>query len=50
MVQDGKVLRMFYGIRRLFFWTGFNGTRVFAVSANVPKNEIFGGGMVDPAN
>ena len=41
------VLRTFKNISRLFFWTGFNGTRVFITSAPVPVEEIFGGGKCD---
>ena len=44
VIQDNKVLRLFCGIKQLFFFTGFNGTRSFKGSARVPKDTIFGGG------
>lgn len=44
VVQSDQILRKFLDIRRLFFYTGFNGTRVFTTSAPVPLDEIFGGG------
>lgn len=37
-------LLTFENIARFFFWTGFNGTRVFIGAAPVPLEEIFGGG------
>ena len=37
----------FENISRLFFWTGFNGTRVFENSAPIPFGEIFGEGMLN---
>ena len=42
--QRDVPLRTFRNISRLFFWTSFNGTRVFEGSARVPADEIFGGG------
>ena len=43
--NQNVVLRRFENIARLFFWTGFNGTRVFVTTALVPLEEIFGGGI-----
>ena len=45
VVQGRRVVRRIENIQRLFFWTGFNGTRVFTGSARVPEDEIFGGGV-----
>ena len=45
VVQGRRVVRRIENIQRLFFWTGFNGTRVFIGSARVPDDEIFGGGV-----
>lgn len=42
--QNEHVLRTFLNIRRLFFWSNINGTRVFENSARVPLDEIYGGG------
>ena len=44
VVQGSKVLRRIPNVVRLFFWTGFNGTRVFTTKAPVEPGEIFGGG------
>lgn len=44
VLSDGEVLFVFKNISRLFFWTGFNGTRIFVTTAFVPFEEIFGGG------
>lgn len=43
-------MRSFFNVRRLFFWTGFNGTRVFFTQARVPDGEIFGGGERERIN
>ena len=40
--QRDVPLRTFRDIIRLFFWTPFNGARVFERSARVPADEIFG--------
>ena len=44
VTKNGKVLQKLFGIKKLAFSTGFNGTRVFVRSALVPLDEIFGGG------
>lgn len=44
VIDEFTVLCTFENISRLFFWTGFNGTRVFVNTAPVPLEEIFGGG------
>ena len=46
IILGKKVLRTFFYITRLHFWTGFAGTRVFVTSAPVRDGEIHGGGMV----
>jgi hypothetical protein len=44
VIQEETVLRTFQNVRRLFFWTAFNGTRIFDFTAPVPRDEIYGGG------
>ena len=41
---SGIVLREFRDVRFFFFWTGFNGTRMFRMTAP-PDVNIYGGGI-----
>ena len=41
IVQAGRVLYTFKGITVFYFYTTFNGTRIFRTSAS---EDIFGGG------
>lgn len=44
IVEEDEILQNFSEIQTLFFWTGFNGTRVF--HGNAPSGTVYGGGEI----